>query len=65
MFSGSTANGALIQRVTNAGYSRFSRISRKVEAAQASWKLVVYHVPKKTRHYLRRIRRLMKPQDTD
>ena len=49
----------------NAGYSRISRIFKKVEPEEASWKLVEYHVPNQTRHYVRRIQRLMKPQDAD
>jgi len=49
----------------NAGYGRISRIFKKVEPPEASWELVEYHVPGQTRHYVRRIRRLMDPKDPD
>jgi len=49
----------------NAGYSRVSRIFREVEPAEASWELVEQHMPRQTRHYVRRIKGLMTPEDTD
>ncbi len=45
----------------NAGYRRISRIFKKIEPPVESWKLVESRVPGQTRHYVRRIQRLMAP----
>ena len=49
----------------NAGYGRISRIFKKIEPPVKSWKLVESHVPGQTRHYVRRIQRLMMPDYPD
>jgi membrane-bound lytic murein transglycosylase F len=43
----------------NAGYTRIKNTFQKLELPEAAWKDVELHVPGQTRHYVRRIRRLM------
>ena len=43
----------------NAGYTRIKNTVQHVDPPTASWKEVEPHVPGQTRHYVRRIRRLM------
>jgi len=49
----------------NAGYRRISGIFKKIEPPAQSWDLVEYHVPGQTRHYVRRIKGLMDPENPD
>ena len=49
----------------NAGYRRINRIFKKIEPPAESWKLVESRVPGQTRHYVRRIQRLMMPDYPD
>ena len=49
----------------NAGFRRISGIFNKIEPPAQSWDLVEYHVPGQTRHYVRRIKGLMDPENTD
>jgi membrane-bound lytic murein transglycosylase F len=44
----------------NAGYTRIKNTFQKVGPPAATWEQVEYHVPGQTRHYVRRIRGLMK-----
>jgi membrane-bound lytic murein transglycosylase F len=43
----------------NAGYTRIKNTFQKLDPPEAAWEHVEYHVPGQTRHYVRRIRRLM------
>jgi membrane-bound lytic murein transglycosylase F len=43
----------------NAGYSRIIKSLRRADPPTTSWEKVEYHVPGQTRHYVRRICRLM------
>jgi membrane-bound lytic murein transglycosylase F len=43
----------------NAGYSRIKSTYERINPPTAAWKHVEPHVPGQTRHYVRRIRRLM------
>ncbi|HUT39934.1 MAG TPA: transglycosylase SLT domain-containing protein [Gammaproteobacteria bacterium] len=43
----------------NAGYTRIKNTYQRVDLPSASWDEVAPHVPGQTRHYVRRIRRLM------
>lgn len=43
----------------NAGYTRILRSMKRAKPKTASWKQIEKHVPNQTRHYVRRIRRLM------
>jgi membrane-bound lytic murein transglycosylase F len=43
----------------NAGYTRIKNTYQRVDPPTASWEEVERHVPGQTRHYVRRIRRLM------
>jgi soluble lytic murein transglycosylase-like protein len=43
----------------NAGYSRIRKTVKQAQPATTSWVHVEKHVPSQTRHYVRRIRRLM------
>ena len=43
----------------NAGYARLKNTVQQVDPDAASWEEVEPHVPGQTRHYVRRIRRLM------
>lgn len=43
----------------NAGYTRILKSMQRAKPATTSWKQVEKHVPSQTRHYVRRIRRLM------
>ena len=48
----------------NAGYTRIKNTFQQLDPPTASWEHVAPHVPGQTRHYVRRIRRLMNKQDT-
>jgi len=43
----------------NAGYSRLRKLVKHAKPPATSWKNIEQHVPSQTRHYVRRIRRLM------
>jgi membrane-bound lytic murein transglycosylase F len=43
----------------NAGYTRIKNTFQKLDPPEAAWQHVERHVPGQTRHYVRRIRRLM------
>jgi membrane-bound lytic murein transglycosylase F len=43
----------------NAGYARLRKLVKRTKPPTASWKHIEGHVPGQTRHYVRRIRRLM------
>ena len=43
----------------NAGYSRIRKSVKRAKPAATSWENIEKHVPSQTRHYVRRIRRLM------
>jgi soluble lytic murein transglycosylase-like protein len=43
----------------NAGYTRIKNTFQRLDPPEAAWKHVEHHVPGQTRHYVRRIRRLM------
>jgi membrane-bound lytic murein transglycosylase F len=47
----------------NAGYTRIKNTFKKVGPPTATWENVESHVPGQTRHYVRRIRRLMDRDD--
>lgn len=43
----------------NAGYTRIKNTFQRLDPPEAAWEHVEHHVPGQTRHYVRRIRRLM------
>ena len=48
----------------NAGYTRIKNTFQKLDPPEAAWQHVEHHVPGQTRHYIRRIRRLMDRDST-
>jgi membrane-bound lytic murein transglycosylase F len=47
----------------NAGYTRIKNTFQRLDPPEAVWAHVEHHVPGQTRHYVRRIRRLMERDD--